>query len=156
MQKEATDKEVTIPDSATQFFRFAIVGVLNTAVDFAVLNFLIVLVGLGVAGERYVVFKVISFIVAVLHSYAWNKYWVFRAKGEKVKAVTSKESGSFLIVSSVGLLLNALISYFVFSLGASVFPEVGRLAWANVGALAGVVVVLMWNFFGYKFFVFKK
>ena len=33
---------------------------------------------------------------------------------------------------------------------------VGEKVWANVGGLTASILVLTWNFVGYKFFVFKK
>jgi putative flippase GtrA len=131
-----------------QLGRFAIVGILNTVLDFAVLNLLIV--GSGIAeGAAASAFKGISFTIAVINSYYWNKYWTFEFK-EKV----NREFLQFFVVSAVGFVLNVA----AFTIVVSVIGPVGGIAqgvWANIGALAGTFTGLAWNFIGYKFIVFK-
>lgn len=138
-------------NSIFQFLKFGVVGVLNTLVDLGVFNLLIFLFGL-VHGPLFVMFKTISFIVAVVNSYFMNKHLVFNTQG----VGKSTEFGLFLIVSIVGLLLNVLVSYAVFATGKMLAPEVSFYLFANAGALLGSGVVMLWNFLGYKFFVFKK
>jgi len=84
---------------AFQFGKFASVGLANTAVDFGVLNLLMLFSGVA-GGIFYSVFKGISFIVATIHSYIWNKFWTFKKKEtEKIGG----EFFQFLIVSVIGL-----------------------------------------------------
>jgi len=72
----ATDLEVLAAGNARerprnlvpQMARFAVVGVINTAVDLAVLNTLIAVSHRGRSGLLYSLFKAISFLVAVLNS----------------------------------------------------------------------------------------
>lgn len=59
----------------SQIARFAIVGVINTAVDLAVLKTLIALSHRGRTELLYSFFKGISFLVAVLNSYCLNSRW---------------------------------------------------------------------------------
>lgn len=132
-----------------QLGRFAIVGVLNTVLDFAVLNLLIDFTGYN-SGIGFAFAKGTSFTVAVINSYYWNKYWAFEFK-EK----TEKQFLQFLVISIVGLALNTGAASFV--VGA--IEPLGGLdatAWANVGALAGTLAGLAWNFAGYKFVVFRE
>jgi putative flippase GtrA len=88
----------------------------------------------------------------IINSYVWNKFWSFDKKSADN---LGKEFTQFLIISSIGLLLNVGITAFVVNIiGAPTgFSE---KAWANVGGLTASVLVLTWNFVGYKFFVFKK
>ncbi|MHB8652035.1 MAG: GtrA family protein [Minisyncoccota bacterium] len=133
------------------FAKFFMVGVLNTAIDFAVLNVLIFLFGMGAHGELYGAFKAVSFMVSATNSYFLNKYWVF----EKTDASGAKEPLLFLAVSGVGLLLNVALSSLVFlALTRGYHVSIGIAV--NIGALGGTLIVLAWNFIGYKFFVFKK
>ena len=58
--------------------KFLLVGALNTFIDLGVLNMLIWISGIA-AGAWYIVFKSISFLVATVNSYFWNKHWTFEA-----------------------------------------------------------------------------
>ncbi|PIR04893.1 MAG: hypothetical protein COV57_02010 [Candidatus Liptonbacteria bacterium CG11_big_fil_rev_8_21_14_0_20_35_14] len=149
-----------------QFFKFAIVGGINTLVDFTVLYLLIFSTGIT-GGMGYSLFKGISFLVAVGNSYLLNKSWTFRDRSKK----NSKEAIDFLFVSVIGLLINVGIASLVVNginpleiviiplastLGfIEVFMSVEQI-WAGVGGLTATAVSLIWNFFGYKIFVFKK
>ena len=133
-----------------QVAKFALVGALNTAVDFGVANFLIIISGIAV-GTEVIAFKGISFTVAVINSYFWNKFWTFRKK----EGGGFGEFSQFLVVSFVGLGINLGVAYLVIN----TLSPVGGMSdkqWANVGFLVATFVALAWNFFGYKFIVFKK
>lgn len=133
-----------------QVAKFALVGALNTAVDFGVANFLILLSGTAV-GLEVSAFKGISFTVAVINSYFWNKFWTFRKK----EGGGVREFSQFLVVSAIGFGINVGAA----SLVINVFDPVGGLSperWANIGFLVATFVALTWNFVGYKFIVFKK
>ena len=128
-----------------QFAKFFLVGGMNTLVDLGILNLLIFTSEIS-SGLWYSVFKGFSFLVATTNSYFWNKLWTFK---------TGKGAFSqFLVVSVIGFIINVgVASLLVNSIG----PQAGLTikAWANVGALAGSVMGLIWNFLGYKFIVFK-
>lgn len=135
---------------ALQLAKFAAVGAFNTFLDWGVLNILIALTAV-VSGTGYALFKGISFIVANIGSYYWNRYWTF---GVQEKA-TNKEFGKFFGVSLVGLVLNIGIA----SLIVNMIHPIGGLnpkVWANVGAAVATVASLVWNYIGYKFFVFAS
>lgn len=137
-----------------QFTKFGLVGVINTVIDFSVLNFLIFIFGLSAGSYNYIVFKMISFMVAVTNSYFMNKYFVFNSKQEKPKY---KEFITFLNVSAVGIVINFLIAFLFFWISSRLYNSSGStLAVANVGAILGSLSVFVWNFFGYKFFVFSS
>lgn len=61
-----------------QFWRFFLIGLMNVFIDLAVLNLLILITGVGRTGVWFTVFKAISFTVAVINSYYFNRRWVFR------------------------------------------------------------------------------
>ncbi|MEX2054331.1 MAG: GtrA family protein [Candidatus Colwellbacteria bacterium] len=132
-----------------QVAKFVVVGGLNTVLDFAVLNLLIALTGIATGGI-FSLFKALSFSIAVVNSYFWNKHWTFEASGKN-----RAEFIEFLLVSLVGAGINvgsasALVNYVepLFGLGA--------IAWANLAALLATFLALAWNFLGYKLLVFKK
>ncbi|MDO8231802.1 MAG: GtrA family protein [bacterium] len=136
-----------------ELMRFICVGVLNTVVDLGVLNALLFVFGggEGVQGGLYVVFKSISFLAAVTNSFFFNKYWVFA----KSSSPEIKESALFLGVSVAGFLINVGVSAAAFFIFADILEVSSSLA-VNAGALFGSGAVLLSNFLGYKFVVFKK
>jgi putative flippase GtrA len=136
--------------SIVQFLRFAFVGGINTLIDLGVLNILMVIFG-NVTSGRYIVFKTISFLCAVVNSFFMNKYFTFK---EKDKA-TAKETYRFAIVTVIGFLINVGIPSGLFTLlNGNVALKESLLA--NICALIGVIISMLFNFVGYKFFVFKK
>jgi putative flippase GtrA len=133
-----------------QFGKFAAVGVLNTFVDLGVLNLEIVM--LGTPGVWvYRIFKTVSFLAATTNSFLWNKYWTFNSQ----EPASAKQTIEFYGVAVVGFLLNVGLASYVFS-NVSRPVSVSPNLWANIGALVGVAAAFIWNFIGYKFWVFKK
>ena len=133
-----------------QLAKFAAIGALNTLLDLGILNVLIFATGIAF-GYWYSVFKGISFVVANVNSYFWNKRWTFGSSG----GANVKEFGQFLAVGIVGFGINiGIASLIVNFVGApeNFSPE----RWANIGALSATVISLVWNFVGYKLIVFKK
>jgi putative flippase GtrA len=134
-----------------QFGKFVAVGFTNTAVDFGVLNFFIASSGMT-SGIMYSVFKTYSFIIALLHSYIWNKFWVFEAgKNHNDR----QEFFNFIVITMGSLLINVVTASFVVNI---LGPRFGydEKTWANIGAVFGSALGLLFNFIGFKMFVFKK
>ena len=134
-----------------QFGKFVAVGFTNAAVDFGILNLLIGYSGME-SGLYYSVFKSISFIVAVMHSYVWNKYWVFDAASS---SGGRSELFKFLSVNVVAIVFNVGIASFV----VNYVTPIGGLdakVWANIGAVVGSACAIFLTFVGARLFVFKK
>jgi len=137
--------------SLFEFSKFAVVGVLNSGVDFGVLNSLMLITGVS-SGGGFLAFKSVSVTLGVINSYLWNKYWTFDSSKS---GAAGRELVAFLVVTLVAVALNVV--------GADVIVNVvgaprgiSTKLWANVGAISGAGLTLFANFFGYKFFVFRK
>ena len=134
-----------------QLSKFGLIGVANTVVDLGIYNLFIFITDIS-TGYLISVFKCFSVLAAIINSYMWNKFWSFE---KKETGNLSEEFTQFLLISLIGLLLNVGITTFVVNvIGAPAGVE--DKTWANVGGLAASILVLSWNFVGYKFFVFKK
>jgi len=137
-----------------QFIKFSLIGVLNTGIDFAVLNLLLLTFGSGRHGGLYILFKTVSFGAAVINSYYCNKYWVFASRADSPRNITRKREGFvFFAVSVAGFVVNVSVAAEVFKIISISYPLHLTLA-ANLGAALGMIAVLIWNFVGYKFIVF--
>lgn len=150
-----------------QLAKFLVIGIMNTLVDIGVLALITILVANqagSIASEDtwftaaslvvtyYSLYKGISFIIANINSFFWNKYWTF---GSNTAHKAPTQFFQFFLVSMVGFAINVIIASLAFSFVASA----GNLNIAQaglIGAALGSVIGLAWNFVGYKFFVFKK
>lgn len=130
-----------------QLAKFGLVGVLNTAIDFGILNLLISLTQV-VSGPFIIVMNATSFSAAVVNSYYWNKEWVFSGSKKSSFLV-------FAVVSVVGIAINSGIVFALTTFVKPVFVSSPEL-WANLAKVLATVLSLVWNFLGYKLIVFKK
>jgi putative flippase GtrA len=137
--------------SLFEFSKFAVVGVLNSGVDFGMLNLLMLITGVS-SGAGFLAFKSVSVTLGVINSYLWNKYWTFKMSNS---ADARREFMAFMVVTLIAVGVNVA--------GADVIVNVigapagfSTKLWANIGAISGAGLTLFTNFFGYKFFVFKK
>jgi putative flippase GtrA len=132
-----------------QFGRFAAIGFSNAAVDFGVLYLAIALTGNAV-GLAYSLVKAVSFSVATVHSYFWNKSWAFDASGSRGGAT---EVARFVSVALASLVVNVVAASTVVALG----PQgTDARAWAGIGAVVGSAAALVFSFVGFRIFVFRK
>jgi putative flippase GtrA len=153
-----------VKKSFGQFFRFAIIGAMNTGVDLIVLNIETISTGIK-SGSGYAIQKGISFLVAVTFSYFLNKHWTFKDTSKKDEG---KKFSQFFFVSIIGMLINitaatVAVTYLQNPINnllnlPSIITKADTLAqiWVTIGGLSGTAIGLIWNFIGYKFWVFKK
>lgn len=134
-----------------QFGRYAAVGFTNAVVDFGVLYLLIWLFQVS-TGFNYIIFKTISFVVAVTHSYFWNKHWVF---DDAASRGGRREMVKFFAVNVAAAIVNVTVA----SVIVNTFPPVLGMtaeAWAGFGAVIGSATALAFSFVGFRLLVFKK
>lgn len=135
-----------------QFSKFLLIGVSNTAVDFLVLNTLLIAFATN-SSYIFAGYKAISFTVASLNSYIWNKYWAF--KQVSAHGVNVREQRNFILVSIGGLCINTTVSFVVFAIIMHSYPTLSHIMSGNIAGLFGTAIGLGWNFIAYKWFVFK-
>ncbi len=117
-----------------RFLKFSVVGTIGAAVDFSVLNFCIQVLGLykGVANT-------ISFSVAVMSNFVWNRLWTYP---ESRETPLGPQLGQFFIVNVGGLIINQAI---FLSLDHFIFSPWGVWGY-NLSKAMAIGVVLFWNF----------
>ncbi len=130
-----------------RFFRFAVVGVSGTIIDFSIFNLLSVVVGLPV-----IISSIGSFLIAVINNFIWNRNWTYP---ESKEMDFSGQLIKFSVVSVLGLLIRTPLFAFIEKpviylsekfLGGTlqIKPEIiGH----NIALAIVIVVVLFWNYF---------
>ncbi len=132
-----------------QFAKFAAVGTLNSFIYFGVINLLIFFTGIA-RGWSYSAFVLLGFILSTTNSFFWNKHWTFGSRDQ----ATVGQAASFYGIAAVGAFLNTGTASVLVNFVSH--PGVSNNLWANLGALIGIGVSFLWNFLGYKYFVFVK
>ncbi len=199
-----------------QMLKFGAIGSLNTALDFIILNYVTKSFGVT-AGLSLGLLNVVSFGMAMIQSYLWNRAWTFASTnasplanlwrlivvgglgfgsfvlvfvgglygvsdayylfiliafivfeiliwfgfglrvGEGTSSGVGHEFGIFILISLVGLVINSAI---VVGASTALAPALTSMINAdtikNVAKILATMVSLIWNFVGYKLFVFKK
>ena len=154
MEKEGAEVKKT----GVQFIKFALVGILNTGVDWAVF-FLLTLAPYFDGHQTFA--KIISFTVAVINSFILNTIWTFRAETKEGLSGSSEEKlkkGSeffikFAVVSLIGLSLNTI----VFSLVKGYLPTSFSGGMSKLISLVFASgAAILWNFFANKYWTYKQ
>jgi putative flippase GtrA len=124
-----------IINSSEQIIKFSLVGVLNTLVGYGVFF-------ISVMYINYLLALILSHIVGVIHSFFWNKYWVFRSNKNKIR-----EFLKFYSVYGVMLLINIVMLYYFVSI-LNVSPQISQLI------ILPFLTILTYT--GHKYWSFKK
>jgi putative flippase GtrA len=142
--------------------RFAAVGLVNTFVDFLVLNILVFGIGLNKLPAN-----MISVSVAIIVSYLLNHSIVFRQVGNEVDR--KRKIALFVLITLVGafVIQNVVIYLFVhvITLPATILQSItdaigfsfsAAFILLNTAKLAATVCTMIWNYLLYRKFVFVK
>lgn len=144
-----------------KFVKFGLIGVLNTLVDFVVFYFMNKLIGDGptvvALGMTLVlgpyISNFISYVVANIHSFIWNKFWTF----EKKQRLTRQEVIRYLITSA-GYLAVSSVCLAIFMAFFQAVPLPDFLTADSIPMLAKIPtagITIFYNYLMNKFWVFK-
>jgi putative flippase GtrA len=134
-----------------QVIKFVIAGFTNFFTYIISLNILCYLFGIY-KGWQVFFPAAIAFSIAAIQSYFLNSKWTF--KGKKEIKGQKKEFTQFLIITIIGQGINSSIVFLVTTFIPPVF-DLSQEIWLTFGGMCGTAIGLVWNFIGYKFFVFK-
>jgi len=141
------------PKELERFIKFAIVGVIGMVVDFGVLNTMKLIfegVGLGEGWNigletreiQLIVANTISFSVAVLSNFTWNRLWTFPESRERP---LGSQLVQYAVVNVIGWGINTLL---LVILDQAVFQHfVSQRLSYNLAKAIAIGVVLFWNYF---------
>lgn len=131
-----------------QVAKFAAVGILNTAINFAVINIFSLMSGVT-AGLSVGEYNIPATAVAATNSYFWNKYWVFA--GSNQGAI--KDVPKFITVTVIALVIRSALLAWITTMPHG---DISGGAWLNIANVIATFAGILVDFLGYKFIVFKK
>ena len=118
------------------FIKYSIVGGSNTLITYV--SFYIMSNFLGI---HYVIATIIGYILGIINSYFWNKFWTFK----KYK----KSLNEFLKFVSVYLFA------FTINVGSIVFLKESLYVSPNIGEIVGILFAMIVSYSGQRFWTFK-
>ena len=139
-----------------RFYRFAIVGVSGTIVDFSVFNILANLFSL-----EPVIASVFSFSFGLLNNFIWNRHWTFP---ESKSSAFIKQMMQFGTVSLIGLAIRTSIFALIEKPITSILDQIirqnmiisSRIIGYNLALAISITFVLFWNFLANRYWTYKK
>ncbi len=125
-----------------QFMRMVGIGVINTIVDFSLLNFFFAVLGWG-----EIMSVTVALVIASLVAYVLNRRFTFRLDG----GLRVRETVAFVAVNVVALLLTNLLVW----LAIEQFGNLTQLQ-LNLVKIIATGLILLPKFAGYRDFVFGR
>lgn len=144
-----------LQDTAKQFIKFGVVGVIGAVVDFGTYNIMTRLLGwtdiYHVFGYEIIAANLVSVFLAIVSNFLLNKYWTFRDTDEKVVQQWSKY---FALNFTTFIFNQILTSFFAFRvpLVAIIFGSQKD----NIAKALAIGIILFVNFAGSKFLIFRR
>lgn len=148
---------ISDPTECTRFLKFAVVGTIGAVVDFGTFNLLTKFLNVNA-----VIASVISFAVAIISNFTWNRYWTYPDSRSKP---LSKQLTEFGIVNLLGAgIRTPVFAYIKCPLQTlysklpflQIFPFLTPEFLGNNTALAiAVVLVMFWNFFVNRYWTYN-
>lgn len=144
-----------------KFLKFGLIGVLNTLVDFVVFYVLdkyligggptVVLLGMTLVMGPYIS-NFISYVIANIHSFVWNKLWTFKKKDK----ITRQEALRY-ILTSIGYVAVSTVCLAIFMAALEAVPLPAFLSPDSIPMLAKIPtagITIFYNYLMNKFWVF--
>lgn len=135
--KEIFSSKENFVATVKQFVKFGLVGLMNTAISFAV-----VYICLG-QGISIYIGNTLGWACGLVNAYLWNIFWVFKGQREELKKTIPKFFGTYLLT----YLLQQLLTY--------LFVEVAGIS-QYVAPVLYTIITMFINFFLSKFWTFKR
>ncbi len=136
-----------------RFLKFSLVGITGTIVDFGVMNIMSLAFNLPLVWAQ-----AISFTLAVLNNFLWNRFWTYPESRTK-KA--PKQLLQFVFINMIGILirtplipwLNQVILNLMNRASISLVIE-NYVISQNLALAISIVIVLFWNFFANRYWTY--
>ena len=122
-----------------QFFKFSIVGILNTFIGLGT-----ILILYNIYSVNYVLANVVGYILGLINSFIWNKKWTFKSKGP-----FSKEIIPFLITFIISYFANLVSVIFIVEV-LKINPNISQVISMGIYTAVNFILNRKWTFSAIK------
>ncbi|MBN1315406.1 MAG: GtrA family protein [Anaerolineales bacterium] len=126
-----------------RFLKFMVVGTIGFVVDYGTLNFLVLVLDFNLIFANS-----ISFSLAVISNFTWNRYWTY--PDSRTKPIRSQLI-QFTFVNLMGWGINTLVLWSTTPYFTSLVGELGF----NISKAIATIIVLFWNFFVNRYWTYN-
>lgn len=130
-----------------QLTRFICTGIVNTVIDFAIFNLLLIIAANPGSSVMFLINST-AVLIAAANSYIMNRGWTF-SRGQSQHQVFR-----FAVATAIGASINSLVVIAVLKLTGP--AGLSPLVAANIGKILATVLSAGWNFFAYRGWVFNS
>lgn len=160
-----------------RFSKFLVVGTIGAIVDFGTYNLILdpvnalvrgggglyaFLRGLGLqdpANFGPTIAGSLSFVIAVISNFVWNRYWTYPDSRSKP---LGRQFAQFFFINLIGITIRVPIltfthrpfSQLVVNVAPALAPQAERLG-SNLALALAVGIVLLWNFFANRLWTYN-
>lgn len=149
------------PREVKRFIKFAVVGVIGAVVDFGTFNLLLnpVKAMLADPSQARSLVGSISFILAIISNFIWNRYWTY--PDSRSKSIR-RQFVQFFLVNLSGLIIRIPIVYFgteplitFAERFLTILPLSSVRLGENMAVMFAVGIVMFWNFFVNRYWTYN-
>lgn len=125
------------------FFRFLIVGIINTLVGTSIM-----FIAYNLFHLSYWVSSFLNYFFGSILSYFLNKYFTFKQKDQSFKEV---------ILFVINIVVCYVIAYYIAAkVVSSLLANYSTSIIDNISLIVGMILFVLLNYFGQRFFVFTR
>ena len=136
-----------------RFLKFSFVGLTGTIVDFGFMNLLSLVFHLPLVWAQG-----LSFGLAVLNNFLWNRYWTY--PDSRSKAIP-KQLIQFVIINIIGILIRIpLVPWLdrqLFNMLQNmnlILPLPNNIISQNLALATAILIIIFWNFFANRYWTY--
>ena len=147
---------ITNSSERKRFLRFAVVGIIGAVVDFGVFNLLVHFTDI-----RAVYSSMISFSMAVMSNFIWNRYWTYPDSRSKP---LQNQLFMFAMINVIGLGIRTPLFSFLEKRLIGIFEKINLINFGfvdnvflghNIALGIAIIVVMFWNFYANRYLTYN-
>ncbi len=145
---------ITSKQERIRFLKFAFVGVTGTVVDFGILNLLRLVFKIPLVWAQ-----AISFTIAVVNNFLWNRFWTYPDSRSKK---TSHQLIQFFIINAIGIIIRTLLIPWLDQMILILLENFdinlqieNYILSQNIALAVCIGIIMLWNYYANRYWTYN-